>query len=337
MNSTAPAPSVPHAAATSPLVAAVQGCAPGFGRHHGYPPRFGWLLRMHNALLEDPRTPSLPDATVRLATGSSMVPAMAHWSRAFGLAAAHPGGPRGALTPTARGHWLLDEQAGADPYLERPETYWLLHWWLVAGTSPCLAPAWRYVFGHFALHHISRNDLRARLKQAADQAGWRSPADSTLRREVSTIVTMYAQPDRRAKRVDVEEWVDHPFRTLRLLSVDGPTGNLQLDRHPDNHVPPALLIYACLQHTARTAAPQPGVVALDSLAAAPAGPARVFRTTLTTLSAAAERITARHPKLLSVHETGDGRQALAFNAPPAQAAGIVLAELYGTRTPLNDA
>lgn len=336
MTNAAPAPRGRHDAATARhATGPLQGCAPGFGRHHGYPPRYGWLLRMHNALLDDPRTPVLPDATVRLATGSSMVPAMAHWSRAFGLAAAHPDGTRGAMAPTARGRWLLDEEAGADPYLERPETYWLLHWWLVAGTTPCHAPAWRYVFGHLPLHRIGRSDLRVRLKRAAEQAGWQSPADATLRREVSAMVTMYARSEHRAGRVDAEEWVDHPFRTLRLLTADGPD-NLQLNRHPDNLIPSGLLTYACLQHTARTAPPGPGIVTLDRLAADPTGPARVFRATPTALLASAEHTASRHPHLLSVHETGDGRQALAYHTAPAQAAGIVLADHYERNSPSID-
>ncbi|RSS84592.1 DUF4007 family protein, partial [Streptomyces sp. WAC02707] len=184
-------------------------CLPAFGRHRGYPPRYGWLRKVYDALLRDPTALRRPDATLLLGVGKSMVPSMGFWSQAFGLAIRDGQG----LMPTERAHWLLDEKAGADPYLELDATLWLLHWWLVSAEH-CHVPTWRYLFGHSPLSRSSRAELQGRLAAAAEAAGHKTPAPSVLASDIACLVTMYAPGDRTAP--NIEDELSNPFRILHL-------------------------------------------------------------------------------------------------------------------------
>lgn len=310
------------------------GCVPAFGRHRTYPPRQGWLLKVHTALQNDPHLFRHPDATVILGVGSSMVPSMRFWTGAFGLVQDDAAGS-GAAAPTLRGHWLLDED-GADPYLEDPASLWLLHWWLLSGT-PCSVPAWYYLFAQAGLSTFTRAELRSYIRRAAEQTGWKPPADDTIGRDVACMAAMYApqvgSPDQ--PRASVEDVLSNPFRDLNLLRTAAPGNHhrgdrsyvLGLNRGAGRLAPDAVLAYACLDHTARIAAPAPGSTALSLLANGPGSPGRVLLIDTGSLHNALKRAARRYPGL-SVVESAAGEVLVAYSAPPAVLADEVLASAH---------
>lgn len=303
------------------------GCLPGFGRHRGYPPRYGWLRKVYDALLHDPAALRRPDATVVLGVGKSMVPSMAFWSQAFGLAA-HSGQD---LVPTDRAHWLLDEETGADPYLELDASLWLLHWWLVS-SEPCHVPAWRYLFGHSPLSRSSRAELQGRLAAAASAAGHRIPAASVLASDVACLVSMYAPGDPSAARIEDE--LSNPFRTLHLLDPEPPADRtadrshlVALRRMAGRHCPASLQAYASLDFAARSAGPAAGSISLARLASDPLGPGRLLLTGTADLRRALHQVADTHADL-AVVQSGDGEETLVYSRPPDPLAEDVLGGAY---------
>ncbi|MGD1220630.1 DUF4007 family protein [Streptomyces krungchingensis] len=307
-------------------------CLPGFGRHRGYPPRYGWLRKVYDALLQDPTALRREDATVVLGVGKSKVPSMAFWSQAFGLAAR-----KGQdLVPTDRAHWLLDEEAGADPYLELDSSLWLLHWWLVS-SEPCHVPAWRYLFGHSPFSRSSRAELQGRLAAAAEAAGHRTPAASVLASDIACLVSMYAPRDPAA--ANIEEELSNPFRSLHLLDPEPPadrtadrTHLVALRRMAGRYCPAPVQAYASLDFAARTAGPAAGSISLARLASDPLGPGRLLLTGTADLRRALHQVADRHAGL-AVVQSGDGEETLVYSRPPVLLAEDVLACAYPALRP----
>ncbi|MGA5442486.1 DUF4007 family protein [Streptomyces griseoincarnatus] len=307
-------------------------CVPAIGQHHGYPPRFGWLLKAHNALRADPLAFQRPDATVTLGVGSSMVGAIRFWARAFGLIAPTAGG----AAPTARGHWLLDEEDGADPYLEDHASYWILHWWLLSAER-CQVPTWYYLFALGGRSRFTRAELRALVQRAATDSGWRAPADATLARDVSCLVTMYAptvaSPDQ--PRASIEDVLTNPFRDLGVLSTAPQATFDRRDRSHELYVhrtaghsaPDAVVAYACLSYAARADGGRPGAISLSRLATGTASPGRVLLTDTAFLRKALTRAAQRWG-LFDVVESSAGEDMLAYAEPPSALASRVLAAHY---------
>ncbi len=307
-------------------------CLPAFGRHRGYPPRYGWLRKVYDALLQDPTALRRPDATVVLGVGKSMVPSMAFWSQAFGLAVRNSQG----LVPTDRAHWLLHDETGADPYLELDASLWLLHWWLVSA-RPCHVPTWRYLFGYSPLSRSSRAETQGRLAAAAEAAGLRSPASSVLASDIACLVSMYAPGDRSA--ASIEDELSNPFRTLHLLDPEPPADRMAdrshlvvLRRTAGRHCPAPVQVYASLDFAARTAGPEVGSVTLARLASDPLGPGRLLLTSTADLRRALHQIAGQHGGL-AVVESGDGQETLVYSCPPALLAEDVLADAYPSLRP----
>ncbi|WP_435060146.1 DUF4007 family protein [Streptomyces sp. bgisy060] len=307
-------------------------CLPAFGRHRGYPPRYGWLRKVYEALLREPTALRRPDATVLLGVGKSMVPSMAFWSQAFGLATRDGQG----LVPTERAHWLLDKEAGVDPYLELDATLWLLHWWLVS-SDPCHVPTWRYLFGHSPFSRSSRTELQGRLAAAAEAAGHKTPAPSVLASDIACLVTMYAPGDHTAS--NIEDELSNPFRILHLLDPEPPAGRtadrshlVALRRAAGRRCPVPVLAYASLDFAAWTAGPTGGSISLDRLASDPLGPGRLLLTSTSDLRRTLRQVADGHADL-AVVESGDGQETLVYSRPPAILANDVLASAYPALPP----
>ncbi|GLX22590.1 DUF4007 family protein [Streptomyces lavendulae] len=312
--------------------APMSGCQPAFGRHRGYPPRYGWLRKVYDALLQDQAALRRPDATVVLGVGKSMVPSMAFWSQAFGLAVRNGQD----LVPTQRAHWLLDEETGADPYLELDATLWLLHWWLVSAEH-CHVPTWRYLFGHSPFIRSSRAELQGRLAAAAEAANLKTPAPSVLASDLACLVSMYAPGDHTP--ANIEDELSNPFRTLHLLESEPPGDRaadrshlVALRRTAGRHCPGALLAYASLDFAARAAGPAAGSVSLPRLAADPLGPGRLLLAGTAELCRALNEVAARHAGLAIV-EAGDGQETLVYSRRPAVLATDLLADAFPALRP----
>ncbi|MFC5148961.1 DUF4007 family protein [Streptomyces aureoversilis] len=312
----------------------LEGCVPSFGRHRTYPPRAGWLLKVHHAVQEDPQLFARADAPVTLGVGSSMVPALRFWSRAFGLSTDAPiGGPRSGLQPTRRGHWLLGED-GADPYLEDPGSLWLLHWWLLQPT--CQVPTWYQLFARAGLSRMTRDAVRAGVQRDAVDSGWSAPSDSALTRDVTAFVSMYGPTPvpRGHDHAPVEEELSNPFRALNVLRVEEARGRhrpgtqeLVIDRSAGRTVPAAVIAYACLAFADR-AAPGARSIALGRLRTDPGSPGRVLLLDGRTLQRALSRIAESDPGLgLAVVDSGD-EPTVTFRARPDVLADQVLAAHY---------
>ena len=319
-------------------------CVPAFGRHGSYPLRLGWLAKAHSAVRDDPLVFSHPDAPVVLGVGKSMVRAIRFWSRAFGLTHDGDRSVGGRLaTVTERGWWLMDEDQGADPYLEDRATLWLLHWWLLTA-RPCHVPTFRFLFGHWWMTRFTRGELRLAVQRAAVATGWRQPSKSLITRDITALTAMYAchrPPGGRITTPDLEELLSNPFRQLGLLDTDpdhaGMQGqltasrgsDLMIHRHQGTTAPQPILACACLEHAHATGVHGPGSITLARLHTDPLGPGRLMLTDhnalYTALTWAANHPLAGH---IAISESAVGEDLLTFDAPPLALAKQLLADYY---------
>ncbi|WP_321170764.1 DUF4007 family protein [Embleya scabrispora] len=302
-------------------------CAEVFAGHRGHPLRFGWLRKVHVRLQENPglfARSFAARATTELGVGRpAQVPALRYWSSAFGLIRSSG---RGSYEVTERGHWLLDDpgdgpsaRQGADPWLERPESLWLLHWWL--GEPGCAFPTWFQLFSRVRFG-VQGELLVARVSATAAAAGWKPPAPTRIRRDIETLVDMY-----RTSSLDADpfEDVDHPFRALRLLDVND-AGWLRMNRPVEVPGRKAVVAYACLDYAARVASG--ASLSLARLGEDPAGPGCLLRASREVLHTALED-TSRRDSGSALGLLGSvGEEALACSSPWEIAADRVLAEHY---------
>ncbi|MGY1548399.1 DUF4007 family protein [Streptomyces sp. MN6] len=312
----------------------LNGCTPTWAGHGNYPPRYGWLSKVHTALTNDISTFARQDVTVRLGIGASQVRAARFWSMAFGLLectrAPYPFG----FTPSGRGDWLLDPYTGADPYQEDTATQWLLHWWLLSSDT-CPVPTFHYLIAEAPLSTYGRDDAIQAVRRAARRADWKIPNTNQVSRDLTAFLAMYAnevhpaEPGTPEGNRHIEDIAFNPWRALNIvLRVPGQKDVLQVNRHAGKTVPKPLLAYTCLDHATRISDGRQHV-ALSRLHTDPSGPGRVMLADHPTLYRALETTAAQLPELgLDIDDTAEGGPRLHWTCPADTAAARILAHVY---------
>ena len=298
---------------------------PSFSRHETFHLRYGWLKKGYDAILGDPHAFTRDDATVRLGVGKNMVRSIRFW----GLAAKVYGADKAARTvaPTGLGRALLDDKGGLDPYLERPDTLWILHWLIFA--PPCLLPAW-WVLVNDALAGsvvVGTDDMRRRVRDAvASVDRWRSPSPRSVDKDFDVFVHTYSS---RRGRDMVEDYLDCPFRSLHVLR-QGTRDEMRFVQGPKPGLSPLAAAFACLDFADRSglAGRTATVHRLAMEAGSPGRALRLDEADMADLLAEA----AEGCDAIAVRNV-NGVQSLSFGGGAAAARDEVLHAAYGRRAP----
>ena len=264
-----------------------------FARHETFHPRFGWLKKGYDLALVDSGIFLRDDAPVLLGVGKNMVRSIRYWCSAFKVLTEE----EGQIRPTRLGQQLLDDD-GWDPFLENPASLWLLHWNLLK--APCTATAWAYAFGEFQAAEFTPEHLVDELRDYAN--GFSSSiADSSLRKDVSCILRMYA--DQESKKGPTEDSIDCPFTALRLLYSVGDGRRYEFQVGPKETLPAEIVVAACLEF-AGISENESSAMGVSRLAHLVGSPGRVFKLSEAAIAEAIEQMARRREDLFISDSAG---------------------------------
>lgn len=295
-------------------------CAPAFARHETFHPRYGWIKKSVDASTEDPDVFSRDEAVVILGVGKNMVRSIRHWGVAFKVLESWkvPGSRVAMASPSRFGEILFGER-GWDPYCEQIGTLWLLHWLLLAPRSS--VPVWWLAFSEFAAVEFTDDELE---QFVADRTkGWADPHESSIKKDVSCLLRMYARnPD----RTSFEDMIDSPFRELDLIrpSVMTP-GAWRFIIGEKPTLPPAVAAFAALDFVARIES-SARTVTVSRLATEAGSPGRAFKLSEQALLSLLERATTTCTEIEIAQVAGVHQ--LAFAGDPSEVATELLWDHY---------
>lgn len=291
---------------------------PVFARHETFHPRFGWLKKGYDLALEDGEIFLRDDAPVLLGVGKNMVRAIRYWCGAFKVLQE---AERGSA-PTAFGRQLLADE-GWDPFLENPASLWLLHWNLLK--EPCTASAWAFAFGEFQASEFTPEKLLEELREYASGLGGRV-ADSSLKKDVSCILRMYAEQD--SKKGPTEDSIDCPFTDLGLLFSAGDGRRYEFQVGTKETLPAEIVVAACLEF-AQAAQTESTLMSLSRLAHGVGSPGRVFKLPEAAIADAIETVRQHHNDLYISDSAG--LQQLRYEADPLEMSEAILNKYFAAQ------
>ena len=238
---------------------------PSFGRHETFHPRYGWLKKAYDRIAERPNAFRTNDATVRFGVGKNMVSAIRHWSLAFKITADERTGGR---RTTDIGDAIFGE-GGLDPYLERRETLWILHWLLMA--KPCRMPTWWLIMNQITGTVVDAGDLPDTIQEMVrNNHAWGAPSPASVKRDIDVFLHTYTS---KRDKLTIEEHVDCPFRSLRLARHDG--DSIRFMFGPKTGLSPHVVAFACADFADRVGAG--GDISVARLAVEPGAVGNTFK------------------------------------------------------------
>lgn len=185
---------------------------PRFSGHETFACRFTWLPKAVRLIARDPAALVSDDAAIlELGLGKNMVRSLRFWLDAFGVASLVNGEWR--LAPF--GFAVLSEK-GLDPFIERIETQWLLHWHLATRVDAPLF-AWRHVFHRRMRSDFTRAELLEEMRAEGRREGY-DHSDVTLLQHIDALLHTYLGGQ---VSTAPEDALDGPLVDLGLLVCDG--------------------------------------------------------------------------------------------------------------------
>ena len=245
--------------------------APTFANHESFHLRYGWLKKAYNQSIEDGRIFSSDNATIKLGVGKNMVRAIKFWSIANKILQIEGNGKNSIVTPTPIGRILFDDKKGLDPYLENPDTLWLLHWLLFA--PPCKVPVWWIIMNEFSATNVDvenlTNDVISQITNISD---WNTPSPKSIKKDVSVFIHTYST---RREKLTMEDYLDCPFRQLRMIKQNSPK-TIRFVFGKKYGISPAVTAFACLDFIDRLSI-KSKTVSISRLATEAGGIGNIFK------------------------------------------------------------
>ncbi|MBX3576086.1 MAG: DUF4007 family protein [Rhizobiaceae bacterium] len=216
---------------------------PRFTGHETFACRFAWLPKAVRLISRDDKALASDErAILELGLGKNMVRALRFWLEAFNVASSRAGS--WSLLPF--GEAVLGKR-GLDPYIERVETQWLLHWQLSTSVENPLF-AWRHILYRRMRPDFTRSELLAEMRIEGERLGYEH-SDVTLQQHADVFVHSYAGS---LNPASPEDALDGPLVDLGLLrrfgrrraGADRIEPVFALTRIPINEVGAAVVNYA---------------------------------------------------------------------------------------------
>jgi hypothetical protein len=181
---------------------------PRFSGHETFACRFAWLPKAVRLIGTDPG--ALQDderGILELGLGKNMVRSLRFWLEAFGVASGRGGA--WALLPFGE---AVFGKSGLDPYLERVETQWLLHWQLSTAVENPLF-AWRHILYRRMRSDFTRFELLNEMRIESQRLGFEH-SDVTLLQHADVFLHSYLGS---LSSTSPEDALDGPLVDLGLV------------------------------------------------------------------------------------------------------------------------
>jgi hypothetical protein len=218
-----------------------------FSGHETFSFRFAWLKKGFDAINKDSYIFSKDKAVPVLGVGKNMVRSIKYWGYATGIFQDSDEGESRlqSVEPTELGHKIFSE-SGLDPYLENPNTLWLLHWNLVS--KPDSFTFWYWIFNEWNRHNFSEKVVVTEISEWAKKQGYnRGMSANTLKRDLNCLIRTYI-PARRSRNALLEDTLDCPLIDLELMSeIDSINHVYQLRIGPKPTLSKEFFVYAMLK------------------------------------------------------------------------------------------
>jgi hypothetical protein len=162
-------------------------------------------------------------------TPKNMVRSIRHWGLATGVLFEEPKS-RGTVMNISRfGEFLFGdgESSGADPFLEDPNTLWLLHWLLISNWER--STTWQWAFNRFPSNEFTREGLLQSVEDEIRRLNLSPPSESTLKRDIEVFIRTYLS-GRGNRTTAVEDSLDCPLTELNLLEEVSGTNLVKIRR-----------------------------------------------------------------------------------------------------------
>lgn len=275
-----------------------------FARHETFHLRYGWLKKCHD-FVDKGNSFNDEDAPVKLGVGKNMAKSIRFWGMATKIIKSS-GGAGGSLEVTDFGKKIFGSK-GMDPYLEHPETAWVLHWALLS--KPTLLPVWWCILNKMTLTRMRVIDMTESAEVEVNRVeGWENIRPSSIKKDVDVFMHTYAIG--KSAKTATEDYLDSPLRSTDFLQRETTDGQFRFASGKKPGMTPELVAYICLDFI-RLRKTTSSTISTNMLATELGGPGQTLRLNEYELGEILHVTVSRYPDLIGMRDV-NGAQHISF-------------------------
>jgi len=122
---------------------------------------------------------------------------------------------------------IFSKTKSFDPYLEKSETLWLLHWNLAS--DPTLT-TWYYIFNYHPSIIINKEKMTNELISIGKFSKWRGMSSNTIKRDVDCFIRTYTFSNKKGEVT--EDSIECPLAELGLIFPTYSKSEYEIQRGP---------------------------------------------------------------------------------------------------------
>ena len=248
-------------------------------------------------------------APVEMGVGKNMAKSIRFW----GLAAKiieyknEKGKKSTSLIPTEFGDFIFDEKIGHDPYLEKSDTTWLIHWNLFA--PPTMIPVWWILMNEFdVVRSTSEDMLEFAQTKISEITSWNQPNPKSIKKDVDVFIHTYTTG--RNKKTPMEDYLDSPFRSMNIIKRSSVDNSLHFTLGKKLGMSADTAAYICFDFLEKRGIGSK-TFAVNTLATESGGPGKVLKLDEGNILSLLHESATMHSDLFRIHEV-NGMAHLSF-------------------------
>jgi len=179
-----------------------------FGRNETFYLKYNWIYKSLSALQENKDFFSIPNAYLDLGVGKNMFVSIKYWMDAYQILDKSKTTYKDDLAKI-----IFDPKTGYDPYLEREETLWLLHWRLCF--KPEQASLYYWFFNKFKNTRFTKDEIKGSLYKWLEYTTTKQISPNTIERDINLLIKTYTSVDNLSD--SIEESLENPFSNLDIM------------------------------------------------------------------------------------------------------------------------
>ena len=199
---------------------------PKFSGHDTFPFRYAWLTKIVH-YLETGNVKKIKEfeknilnIMVDFGVGINMVKSIRHWSVMTKVCDKN-------FKLTDFGKLIFSRKNSLDPYLEKSETLWLLHWKLA---SDQYLTTWFYVFNYHQSIIINREQLLNDILSVSKFSKWKGISPNTIKRDLDCFLRTYTVSHKKGEVT--EDSLECPLAELGLITSTYSKNEFEIQRGP---------------------------------------------------------------------------------------------------------
>ena len=196
-----------------------------FGKNETFFLKYNWTYKSLVALNQNKNFFNKTDAYLDLGVGKNMLSSIKYWMSAYEILDNKNFFYRDEVSEA-----IFHPINGLDPYLEREETLWIMHWRLSSNINDATLYYW--FFNKYKNTKFTKDELIGSLNTWLNNNTAKKISPNTLDRDVNLLLKTYTS--KKDELESVEDHLENPFTNLELIYKNSDNSYSTAYKHRDS-------------------------------------------------------------------------------------------------------